>query len=174
MHRTKTLASLLMIAACGGGTKAAKGPPEWFHNPPKGGGTLYFVGDATGSPDEGTARELAIQKALSELTVYCGATIKSDFKSLEKEKNGEYEQEVSMTVDIAGEELTIREAVVKQTIVSETKSKFDAWALVEWPRAQYDEVLRAQKARAMRALALFIEAETATDERRIGDANTKL
>jgi hypothetical protein len=168
------LAPLLLAAACGGGTRAAKGPPEWFHNPPKGARTLFFVGDATGAPDEATARELAVQKALSELTVYCGATIKSDFQSVEREANGKYEQMVSMTVDIAGEELTIREAVVKQTVVGESGKTFDAWALIEWPRTQYEAVLQAQRARAMRALALFLEAETATSDRRVGDANTKL
>jgi hypothetical protein len=162
-------------AACGGGgTQAAKGPPEWFHNPPKGTQTLFFVGDATGAPDEGTARELAIQKALSELTVYCGATIKSDFKSVESEHNGQYEQMVSMTVDIAGEELTIREAVVKQTVVGKSKKTFDGWALIEWPRTQYEAVLASQRARGKRALSLFLEAETAVNERRVADAETKL
>ncbi len=164
----------LIVAACGGGTMATKGAPEWFHNPPKGRETLFFVGDASGSSDEGTARELAIQKALSELTVYCGATITSDFKSVEAEANGKYEQMVSMTVDIAGEELTIREAVVKQTVVEKSRDGFDGWALIEWPRAQYEAVLVAQRARAQRALALFLEADEALTDRRVSDAQTKL
>lgn len=167
-------AALFLLPACAGGGGSAKGPPEWFHKPPKGVRSLFFVGDATGAPDEATARELAIQKALAELTVYCGATITSDFKSVEQEKNGQYEQMVSMTVDIAGDELTIREAAVKQSVVAKNRKTYDAWALVEWPRSQYEAVLAGQKARAKRALALFLEAEASMNDQRVAEAQTKL
>ena len=69
----------------GDGARTALAAPAWFHTPPKGARSLFFVGDANGASDEGTARELAVQKALAQLTVYCGASIKSDFTSLERE-----------------------------------------------------------------------------------------
>jgi hypothetical protein len=174
--RSACIALGFLAVSCGGGggTQTVKGPPGWFHNPPKGARSLYFVGDSNGAPDEATARELAISKALAELTVYCGAKITSDFKSEESEKNGQYEQMVSMTVDVAGDELTIREAAVKESVVGKNGKTFDGWALIEWPKEQFEGVLAAQKARATRALNLFLEAEAATNERRVADAQTKL
>jgi hypothetical protein len=182
------LIAMLGLAACGGSKGKGSDPPpasgdgrqafaapKWFHDRPKGVRTLFFVGDANGSPDEGTARELAVQKAMAELTIYCGASIKSDFKSTEVESNGKYEQSVSMVVDVAGDELTIREAVVKQTVVGAgSDGLFDGYALVEWPMTQYEEVLSGQRAKGMQALSLYQEAEKAVDDNAIGLAKQKV
>ncbi|MBK6690163.1 MAG: hypothetical protein IPG45_37205 [Deltaproteobacteria bacterium] len=177
----------LVLLACGGsksasqpadnpaGNRSAFEAPKWFHDRPKGVRSLFFVGDATGAPDESTARELAVQKAMAELTVYCGASIKSDFSSVEREANGQQEQVVSLTVDIAGDELTIREAVVKKTVVgSGSDGTFDAYALVEWPTSQYELVLAGQREKGGRALALYLEAEQATEDNAVGQAKQKL
>src|SRR5207244_3252945 len=76
----------------GGGPRAGVGAPAWFTNPPKSASSLFFVGDATGSADEGAARDAAKNKALAELTTFCGAQIKSEGQSIEREANGKYEQ----------------------------------------------------------------------------------
>lgn len=165
------------LIACPATTRQAARPiaPKWFNNPPAPGRLLFFVGSTSNASDEQTARELAIQKALSELTVFCGANIKSDFVSEEVEKNGQLTQSVSLTVDIAGDELTIREAVVKETkIAVGPDGSWDAYALLQWPKAQYEAVLKNQRDRAERALALFNEADAAASAMQLAQAKSKL
>ncbi len=171
------LLALGLTAGCGTTKTARTGPaaPKWFNSPPKAARSLYFVGSASGAFDEQTARELAVQKALSDLTVFCGAQIKSDFQSEEVERNGKLTQSVSLTVDIAGDELTIREAEIK---ASETgpgsDGTWDAYALIQWPKAQYEAVLASQRQRAERALAVFLEADAAAKRLQLAQAQDKL
>lgn len=173
--RARGLAVGLAFAgvACAGGQTP---PPSWFTRPPSANaGLLYFVGESTQAPERGTARDLAVQKAIASLTQYCGATVKSDFSSVERETNGQMEQMVALTVDVSGEELTLREAVIEETLVQPgSAGGFDGYALVRWPRARYDEVLQMQQARAQRALQVFLEAEVAFTERRVADTRQKL
>lgn len=173
MRTACLIASISLAAACGGSNAATQGSgggselaaPQWFQNRPKSSSSLFFVGDSAGASDEGSARDLAIQKALSELTNYCGATVKSTFNSLDREANGKSEQVVSLQVDVAGDEITVREAVVRQTVVGKDSSGlFAGYALVEWPRVQYEAVLAAQRERGKHALALFLKAEAAANE----------
>lgn len=143
--------------------------PAWFSAPPKSPRSLYFVGDANGASDEASARELAVNKALAELTLYCGASIKSEGKSLERERNGHLEQVVSMTVDVAGDELTVKEAVVKHAVAGRgSDGTYDAYALLEWPKAQYDAVQTMQRDRGKHALELFLKARGRADELDVG------
>ncbi|CAN0537299.1 unnamed protein product, partial [Laminaria digitata] len=166
-----------LTAGCGTTKAARTGPaaPKWFNSPPKAARSLYFVGSASGAFDEQTARELAVQKALSDLTVFCGAQFKSDFQSEEVERNGKLTQSVSLTVDIAGDELTIHEAEIK---ASETGAgsdgTWDAYALIQWPKAQYEAVLASQRQRAERALAVFLEADAAAKRLQLAQAQDKL
>ncbi|MBK8012103.1 MAG: hypothetical protein IPK13_12205 [Deltaproteobacteria bacterium] len=140
--------------------------PPWFHQPPRSASSLFFVGDATGLDSEASARDLAIQKAMTELTNYCGATVQSDFSSTEREANGQHEYVVSLTVDIAGDALTVREAVVRKTSAGTgSDGRYDAYALIEWPKAQFEAVLRTQKNRGMRALEAYRLAEAAFEAR---------
>lgn len=165
-------------AACGGASQNVRQThpaPSWFGKKPSSPRTLYFVGSANAADEESTARELAIQKALSELTVYCGANITSDFSSTEVERNGELSQEVSLTVDVAGDEMTIRRAVVQETSVGQgSDGTWDAYALVAWPKSEYQSVLATQREKAERALELFLEAKAAAEKNRVSEAETKL
>lgn len=162
------------VAACGAG-RAAAPPPKWFQNPPPSSRALYFFGDATQAPEESMARDLAVQKALHELTVYVGASIKSDFKSEERERDGESEQTVSLTVDVSGEEMTIREARVKRIEVHPGDgATFDGYAMIEWPKSEYDAVKEAQAERAGRALASYRAARAALDDAKLPKAKSDL
>lgn len=156
-------------------TTGSAPPPEWFSRPPASDARfLFFVGDATGAPDPALARETAISKALASLTQFCGAVVTSDFRSVEREQNGVLEQTVSLTVDVAGEELTLREAVVEETTTRPAGRGHDGFARIRWPRAQYQRVLAMQQARGQRALAVFTEAEAAFASARVGPARTLL
>ena len=151
-----------------------KPPPAWFTNPqPNGPSHLYFVGSAN-SPDQGAARELALQKALYELSVFCGAALTTDFSSVEVEKNGELNQEVALTVDVAGEEITIQEVTTEAWQVGPSPQGYDAFVQVKWPRSQYQRVLAARRAKAKRALTLLLEAQAAAETYRMADAQRLL
>lgn len=167
----------LALTACSGAGGARRGPaaPGWFNQPPKSARTLFFAGAASGAADEQTARDLAVQKAMSELTVFCGAQITSDFSSSEQEVNGKLTQSVSLTVDIAGDEMTIREATVREAETgAASDGTWDAYVLVAWPKARYQEVLAMQRQRAERALAVFLKAKSAADALQLADAATHL
>jgi hypothetical protein len=175
--------SLLVLAACGGSNASsrpapsatAEPPPAWFTAPPSSPLSLYFVGDATQSAEESIARDLAVQKALHNLTVYVGASVKSSASAVDREHNGVMEQVVSVTVDVAGEEMTIREAVVKKVVVQHgSAGSFDAYALIEWPKGQYEAVLASQRDRARRALDLYLSADAATGNAELGKANESM
>ena len=169
---------LAAVTGCSGAavqTQAGHAPPAWFAQPPTSGQFLYFVGDARSADDETMARDLAIQKALGELSVYCGARVKSEFTSQDIEQNGVSQQSVSLTVDVAGTEMTIRRAVVKETSVGPgSDGRFDAFALVEWPRAEYENVLTAQRQRVERALTLYLDAERHLEAFRVAEARQAL
>ncbi len=187
-HPTLFLAVLLHgVAACqspGGTTKRpAGGPPnntearstapQWFHRAPQKEGWLFFVG--TGShADEGSARRAAIQSALHELSMFCGAHIQSDFESVVREKDQKLRQTVSMRLKVAGNEMTVREAVVQKTAISPGKSGLlRAYALIAWPEAQYRRVLKSQIRRAEQALSLYKEAKKLLEANRPESAYEK-
>lgn len=155
-------AALVVAAACASSTPAQTErtpPPRWFEHPPEGIDVLYFVGDTTGASDEESARDLAIQKALHNLSVYVGATVTSNFGGTLREQDGKTEQVVELTVDVAGERFEIRQASLRQIKVAPSPDGFDAYALVEWPKTQYEAVLETKRRRAQRALELYLEAE---------------
>lgn len=179
------LAALVALSgwACGstqggvkkGGPREGIAAPEWAKKPPQSPSKLYFVGDTSGAFDEPTARDLAVQKAIAELTVYCGASVKSEASSVEVEQNGKQGQSYSVTVDVAGDEITLREALVKEVVVGRASDgTFDAYALLEWPKAQYEAVLVAQRERARRALELYLEGEAAAGANDVPEAKTKV
>ncbi len=166
---------MVILTSCS--TASRRQPaPLWYQQPPKHTAQyLYFIGDSTNQPDESTAREFAIQKALSALSQYCGAVIQTHFQSAESERNGKYNQMVSLTVDIAGEELTIREALVEQAMVRRGLNEdFDGFAMIRWPQQQYRAVLRRQQARARRGLEVYLQAQSHLAAHRLPEAKAKL
>ena len=167
--------SLVLAAACGSSTRTVEPAPKWFPTPPKARGVLLFAGDATQQPGEGQARDQAIAKALDSLSVYCGAKITSESKSFQRETNGQLETIVEMSVDVAGEQIEIREMNVKELLVHEASDgTYDGYAMIEWPRAQYEAVLAAKRNKAKRALDLHLAAKGLFGERDFGGAKGKL
>ncbi|MEQ9501573.1 MAG: hypothetical protein RIT81_32180 [Deltaproteobacteria bacterium] len=157
-----------------GGSRTSFPAPGWYAKKPTGVSKLYFVGAANGASDESMARELAVQAALAELTVFCGATAKSEAVSEEVEKNGVLNQSYSLTVDVAGDEMTIKEAEVKDAAIGQgSDGSYDAYVLIEWPKARYAEVVKGQQDRAQRALDLYIAADTAATNKRWSEARTR-
>lgn len=177
----------MSLAACGGSRSKSPGQssvtsssalraPAWFSTPRQNDTRYrYFVGSAYGQPDEGTARELAVQKALYELSVFCGATLNAESFTFEAERNGEQTQEVSVSVSVAGEEISIQEASTHRWKIGRNDDgRYDAYVEIKWPNAQYDKVRAAQRDRANRALALFLEAQQAADEYEVSKATRLL
>ncbi len=162
----------------GGGTSSGRTglpAPGWFTKRPKGITDIYFVGDTSAAPDESTARELAIQKAFTELTTYCGANIKSDFQVVDSEQNGQRSYSVTASLDVAGDEITVERALVTKVIVGKASDgSFDSYALLKWPKAEFAKVQARKKERAERALALYQEADTAAKGNEMAKAQDKL
>lgn len=173
------LAAMATLIACtGGGSSGGRvgyPAPAWYGKKPAGASKLYFVGASNGASDEAMARELAVQSALAELTVFCGATAKSEAESIEIEKNGVLQQSYSLTVDVAGDEMTIKEAEVKDAVIGRgSDGSYDAYVLLEWPKARYAEVVQGQRDRGQRALDLYLAAEAAARQNRMLDASRRL
>ncbi|MBI4818773.1 MAG: hypothetical protein HY791_21060 [Deltaproteobacteria bacterium] len=148
----------LLASACGSMPKSAT-PPAWFTKPPDSADTLYFVGDATQQPDEELARDTALQKALHHLLVYCGARIESEFKSLEVEKDGKYEQSTELGVSVHGEEIEVQQTKLRLWQVEAGGDGYAGYALVAWPKAEYERVLLSKSEQAKRALERYLAAE---------------
>lgn len=155
--------------ACAGAKKAAP-PPSWFSQAPKSAKMLIFVGDATQQSDEGIARDMAIQKALFNLSLTVGASIESEFKSSESEVNGEGQQSVSLDMSIAGEEISVRGLSIQKVITQESRGGIDAYAMIAWPKEEFQAIIRSQQAAGERALTLFLQAKEAVDARKIAAA----
>ncbi len=167
-HLAKALGGALVWALFGAGTWACSSapvkPPAWFAQPkPSDTQFLYFLGDAN-AREEAMARELAVQKALYELSIYCGASLTTDFSSVEIEKNGQLNQEVSLTVDVAGEEISIQEAATESWSVQKNSAGgYNAYVRLKWPKTQFARVQQARRAKAKRSLELYLEAERAVE-----------
>jgi hypothetical protein len=164
-----TLAVTSFVVACAGHAKVSP-PPKWFTQPPRPAKTLVFVGDATQQSDAETARDLAVQKALFSLSLKVGAKIESNFESSESETNGQGQQSVSLEMSIAGEDISARGVTIRKTKTIKTHEGFDAYAMIEWPKAEYEAVLRGQKNSAERALEQYLKAKDALTQRRIPEA----
>lgn len=161
--------------ASGGGGETVSATPDWIANPPKHGIVLSFVGDMVGAPDEGMARQGAQQKALSELQNYVGANVISDSKFVEGETNGQQSVSVEVSVSVAGEQFVVEQAVVKKSVVMKTEDgRWNGYALIEWPRAQYEKILVIQRNKGKRALELTVSAKEAFDARDVSKAQDDL
>ena len=179
LRRIGSLALAAFLCACSGVRSSTGGSqstaPAWFANAAKEDAQfLYFVGN-TSATTESEARDLAVQQALYELSVYCGATLNTKSVSVEREKNGVQTQDVSLSVSVAGEDISIQQARTDKWTVQRTDDgRFNAFVRVKWPKAQFANVRAQQQARAERALALLLDAEKAADDFRVSDAKRLL
>lgn len=162
MCRQSVYAILAFCAGCSS-TSAYPPVPVWYQTPPSHTAThLFFIGESSAQPDEALAKKQAEQSAIAALGQYCGARVESNSVSKQRETNGQLDTMVSVTVSVAGEELTLREAVVQDTLIRKNRQAgFDGFVLLRWPRAQYERVRRQQSSRAQRALNSYLRAQHA-------------
>ncbi|MBI2377715.1 MAG: hypothetical protein HYV07_27180 [Deltaproteobacteria bacterium] len=173
MSKRFGLLLLVTSVACTTVPKASA-PPAWFTKPPESAEVLYFTGDATEQPDEETARDTALQKALHHLLVYCGARIESEFKSLEVEKNGAYEQSTELGVTVTGEQIEVQKTKLRSWHVDVSEHGFNGYALVAWPKEEYARVMSSKTELAERALERYLAAAAAFDSNDPGTAVSAL
>jgi hypothetical protein len=195
MRRLAALLAFTLAGCASGGARETAQAPAWFEDcrdrlskagaaasehphlaklaQATGADALYFCADADGASED-LAKELAAQKALGQLTIYVGATVKSEEKVKDVERNGASEQEVSATVDVAGQEVVIKQARVKKSVVQRVGRAYSAWAMIEWPRSEYEALLGAEKTRAMKALEIYLSAEKAVAELDLDSAKREL
>lgn len=159
--------------ACGGST-ALRPAPSWISTPPRHSPiTLVFVGQAA-AKDRVTARELAVGRALTELSKFCGATLSTEFVLVDAERNGVAEQRVQETVRVAGAEIPLEGVVVEETVVQPQPDGFDGYARVRWPRRAYQAFLARRRDQIVAAVAPFEAAEAALARMRLVEAAARL
>ena len=122
-----------------------------------------FVGDATGAGDEGVARDLAYTKALTQLSTYLGAEIDTRFSSREAQAGAGESQDVELVVTVSGQPRTLRRVRLEKVETRLGTGGFDGYALVSWPRAEYEATLAADRHQAEAALAAYQAAAQAAD-----------
>lgn len=157
---------------------ASQGPqpaPAWIQTPPPHTGrALVFVGQAQGR-DGATARELAVGRALTELSKYCGAEVSSNFELVDAEIDGRSVQRVKETVTVSGETLALEQVTVEETLIQPRPGGgYDGYARIRWPRSQYARLQAKRRAQAMSALEPFFAAEAALKARRPAEARRQL
>ncbi len=161
--------------ACSTSAATNRAPaPAWFERPSHGPTTLLFVGDASDAPDEAMARQRAVERALHELTLFAGAIVKTDSKSFAAERNGQLDQSVELSVEVAGETMTVREVTIEEVVVQPAPRGFDAYARISWPRKEHEALLGARKAQAERAAELYEQALGLRKDRLYADARARL
>ena len=177
MNKQSSILTIALAAVCSltlsigcAGTKANQPPPSWFTTPPTETGTLLFVGDATQQSDAEIARDLAVQKALFQLSLKVGAKIESRFDSKESEKNGQSSQSVSLEMSIAGEEITARGVTIRKTVTTPRGDSYDAYVMIAWPEAEYQAIVKTQQNRAEKALRDYLAAQDAITAKNITEA----
>lgn len=145
--------------------------PAWVDKPPANDtGDLSFVGSAAG-PTEAKARRRAVADAMHEAATFCGATVKGEFHSEEREQDGKSSYSVSQAIDIGGDKVTLRKFTRQELVIRPSKHKagFQAYVLMRWPRSEYELVQKRRAKRSfnqsVRALELFLQAEEAENER---------
>lgn len=166
------LAGALWACSTGAATRGVA--PAWFQRPSHEAHALAFVGDATDAPDESSARQRAVERALHELTLFAGAIVRTDSKSFVAEKNGQLDQSVELSVEVAGEPMTVREVTIQEVVVQPAPAGFDAYARILWPKSQHAALLAARSAQAERAAALYEAGLTLRKDRLYADARAKL
>lgn len=178
MNRTtRSLLALeltLALGACSTAGTQRAAAPAWFERPSHEPHALAFVGDATDAPDEASARQRAVERALHELTLFAGAVVRTDSKSFVAEKNGQLDQSVELSVEVAGEPMTVREVTIQEVVVRPAPAGFDAYARILWPKSQHEALLQARRAQGDRAAALYDEAVGLRQERLYTDARARL
>lgn len=169
---TISLAGVLIMNLCIGcaSTTTVQAPPGWFTTPPSENGTLLFVGDSTQQSDAEMARDLAVQKALFQLSLKVGAKIESRFDSKESETNGKNSQSVSLEMSIAGEEFTARGVTIRKSVTHAHADSYNAYVLIAWPEVEYQAIVKTQQNRAEKALRDYLAAQDAVTAKNISEA----
>ena len=167
--------ALMLVAAT-----AIAGPrPSWIDVPPRHtADTLYFVGTASGADSVEKARGQAVLKAEAEVVAYFGQRVHSELLSKEVERNGVYRGDVSLIIRVDGEEVRLQRVQVEGLFDEPSRSAgFDAYALVSYPRTEYERVLaerrKTAQALADRALALFRDGQALHDAGHPADAEDR-
>ncbi|MFO0729176.1 MAG: hypothetical protein U1E65_35685 [Myxococcota bacterium] len=148
----------LLCFGCASAPPPAPPAPAWFDHPPTAEDTYFFVGNVTAAESSEKARDLAVQKAMAELVAFVGAKVQSEERSIQREDNGVDQQHVSVSVEISGAPVSLRGVAVKSAEVLPSGKGFDGYALLAWPKAEREALVKEAGLRGERALALYVAA----------------
>ena len=141
---------IFLFVSCGSTDQRSSGNPansggsrpEWTKVPEKieKPDVVLFVGEASEAHSEEDASTLALHNALSKVSNYFGVSVKSEFKSHEVEKNGEYSYIIGVKSSVTGQQIEVKNYQIKDKFIeclhSKEGKKFNAFVLISIPKTE--------------------------------------
>ena len=141
---------MLGFAACGTTDAPKSGKPAvsesnrpaWTKVPEKieKADVILFVGEASIAKSEEDAVALATQNAFAKVSNYFGVAVKSEFRSLEIEENGEYSYTIGIKSSVTGKEIEVKNYHIKDRFVeclhSKKGNEYNAFILLSIPKTE--------------------------------------
>lgn len=171
--------ALVLAAVTVAQAATAGGRPEWtVRTPSATHDTLFFTGFASDARTPEEARDLAVQKAMHEISSFFGSTVQGRLASTATDRNRDFQYDVQVSIQIQGRQVPLRQVRVVQFHHESRRSAHDAWVLVAYPRAEYmttlDELRRTDQDRAAGGLELLRQGRRQLADGRAREAGETL
>ena len=116
--------------------------PEWTKIPEKieKADVVLFIGESSDANSEDDAVNLAQQNAFAKVSNSFGVSVKSEFKSHEVEKDGEYSYAIGVKSSVTGKQIEVKNYHVKdkftECLHSKKDKKYNAFVLLAIPKTE--------------------------------------
>ena len=152
LMKIKFLALILLmfsVVSCGSADeqgnakpKQSSSRPKWTEVPEKveRSDAVLFVGEASNANSEEDAVNLAQQNAFAKVSNYFGVSVKSEFKSHEVEKDGEYSYAIGVKSSVTGKQIEVKNYHINDKFTecfhSKNANKYNAFILLSIPKRE--------------------------------------
>lgn len=152
--KTKFLSAVLFlmffIVSCGSADQKSEGKPaqsisggnrpEWTKIPEKieKADAFLFVGEASNANSEDDAVSIASQSAFAKVSNSFGVSVKSEFKSHEVEKDGEYSYVIGVKNSLTGQQIEVKKYHIQDKFVEclHARRECNAFVLLSVPKTE--------------------------------------
>lgn len=97
---------------------------------------VLFVGDSSNAKSEDDAVTIALQNAFAKVSNSFGVSVKSEFKSHEVEKDGEYSYAIGVKSSVTGKQIEVKKYHIKEKFTERFNSKYNAFVLLSIPKTE--------------------------------------
>lgn len=137
------LLSIFCITACGTAQQNEKSGdsgkrPAWANVPEKieKADAVLFVGESYDAKSAEDAAALALENAFSKVSNSFGVAVKSEFRSHEVEKNGEYSYAIGVKSSVTGKQIEVKNYRIKDMFHERNTRKHNAFVLLSIPKTE--------------------------------------